>query len=287
MTAKSVVLMVHPERMDALKLLAELVTFLEGRQHMVRLPIKEASQIDRAELGFPEGDLAVGADLAVAIGGDGTMLRTFELAAPAGIPVLGIHAGHLGYLTEFEPANATRVVTAALDDEMHVEERMMVETSIVRADGIAEGPWCGLNEAVLEKSQQGHMVRLSVDLDGAHFATYSADGVVVATPTGSTAYNLSARGPIVAPLHRSLQLTAVAPHMLFDRSLVLAPETEVRLEVVGDRPASLSMDGRATAILGQGDAAVSTGSATVARLVTSGTRDFHQILKTKFGLKDS
>ena len=106
------------------------------------------------------------------------------------------------------------------------------------------------------------------------------------TPTGSTAYSMSARGAIVDPAHRALQLTPVAPHMLFDRSLLLQPETFVRVAVVGDREANVSVDGRSMAVLGEGDALVATAATTSARLVTSGQRGFHQVLREKFGLKD-
>jgi NAD+ kinase len=130
------------------------------------------------------------------------------------------------------------------------------------------------------------MVRLAVVLDGAFFNTYAADGMIVATPTGSTAYALSARGPIVDPEHRALVLTPVAPHMLLDRALVLTPAPEVRLEVRGDRPATVAIDGRSIGELRVGEALVATASATPARLLTFGDRNFHSILKAKFGLED-
>ena len=115
----------------------------------------------------------------------------------------------------------------------------------VEADGRLAGvPTDALNEAVLEKTPMGHTVRLGVHLDGEFFTTYAADGLIVATPTGSTAYSFSARGPILDPDLRALVLTPVSPHMLFDRSMVIAPDVEVRLEVLGHRPATLSVDGR-------------------------------------------
>jgi NAD+ kinase len=132
----------------------------------------------------------------------------------------------------------------------------------------------------------GHTVRIGVQFDGDYFTTYAADGLIVATPTGSTAYSFSARGPILDPGLRAMVLTPVSPHMLFDRSLVLAPDLEVRLEVLGHRPATLSLDGQNVGDLLPGDAVVCTASPTVARLVTFGPRDFHRILKTKFGLPD-
>ena len=110
-----------------------------------------------------------------------------------------------------------------------------------------------MNEAVVEKQEAGHTVRLLVRIDGAAFTSYAADGLIIATPTGSTAYSLSARGPVVSPKHRALLLTPVSPHMLFDRSLVLDPDEEVEIEVIGHRSVALSIDGQAAARLAEGD----------------------------------
>lgn len=279
-------MMLHPERADSHRLAAELAEHLISEGNDVRLSEPEATAIKKPELGCALEMLADSVDLAVSIGGDGTMLRTFERVARQGIPVLGVNVGDLGYLTEFEADEAKEAIEAALNSALPVEERLMVQSRIERANGQSDGTWTGLNEAVLEKKSQGHTVRLEVTIDGSAFATYAGDGLIVSTPTGSTAYNLSARGSIVAPTHWSLQLTPVAPHMLFDRSLVLRPDTEIRIAVLGEREANLSVDGRSVAVLGNGDVLVATRSDVIARLVTSGSGGFHQVLKQKFGLKD-
>ena len=279
-------MMVHPERSESLELAAALAGYLEKSGNKVRLDEVGASAVGRSELGCSTEDFAADADLAVSIGGDGTMLRTFERVAQAGVPVLGVNVGHLGYLTEFEADEAQTAVDKALRGDLPVEERLMIQSRVQRSDGEIEGTWIGLNEAVVEKKSQGHTVRLEVTIDDSPFATYAGDGLIVSTPTGSTAYNLSARGSIVAPTHWSLQLTPVAPHMLFDRSLVLRPNTEIRISVVGEREANLSVDGRSVAALRDGDVMIATRSEVIARLVTSGSGGFQQVLKQKFGLKD-
>jgi len=142
-----------------------------------------------------------------------------------------------------------------------------------------------LNEAVVAKTA-GNTVRVAVYLDGDFFTTYAADGLILASPTGSTAYSFSARGPILDPGLRAMVLTPVSPHQLFDRSMVLHSDLEVRLEVLGHRPATLSIDGRDVGLLHEGDAVTFTADPVSARLVTFGPRDFHRILKTKFGLAD-
>ena len=279
-------MMVHPERNESLEVAAALADYLEKSGNKVRLDEVGASAVGRSELGCSTENFAADADLAVSIGGDGTMLRTFERVAQAGVPVLGVNVGHLGYLTEFEADEAQTAVDKALRGDLPVEERLMIQSRVQRFDGEIEGTWIGLNEAVVEKKSQGHTVRLEVTIDDSPFATYAGDGLIVSTPTGSTAYNLSARGSIVAPTHWSLQLTPVAPHMLFDRSLVLRPDTEIRISVVGEREANLSIDGRSVAALRDGDVMLATRSEIIARLVTSGSGGFQQVLKQKFGLKD-
>jgi NAD+ kinase len=224
-------------------------------------------------------------DGAISLGGDGTMLRTVDLVSGAGVPILGINVGQLGYLTDIEPAGLGEALDRFLAGEGLIEQRMLLSVRVERA-GETVAEHTAFNEAVVEKTPMGHTVRLAVDVDGEFFTTYAADGLIVATPTGSTAYAFSVRGPIVAPTHRALLLTPVSPHMLFDRTLVLEPDAELRLAVQGHRPATLSVDGRNLGELGEGDAIVCTGAPRSARLVTFGQRDFLHILKAKFGLND-
>jgi NAD+ kinase len=219
------------------------------------------------------------------------------------VPVVGVNVGQLGYLTEVEPPGLRMALKRFLAGSYEVEERMMLQVAVDTRQPLDDGAampsgdtsrrprgdpstYLALNEAVLEKTPMGHTVRLGVSIDGEMFTPYAADGLIVATPTGSTAYAFSARGPIVEPIHRCLLMTPVSPHMLFDRSLVLAPEARLRIEVVGDRPATLSVDGHNLGTLHRGDAVTMTAAAESARFVTFGPRNFLRILKTKFGLAD-
>jgi NAD+ kinase len=223
-------------------------------------------------------------DLIVTIGGDGTFLRGAHEAAELDCPVLGVKVGRLGFLTEVEPADALGLIRDALAGRAVIEERL---ATIARADGgTAFVPQWGLNEIMVEKRARHRLIRLAVEVDGEYVTTFSADGVVVATPTGSTAYSFSARGPIVSPRHRCVLLTPVSPHMLFDRSLVLDPDESVRFVVCDDRSVVLTADGLELGNLAGGDAVSCTGGSHPARIVTLGLRDFHQILKAKFGLAD-
>ena len=276
----AVVVVPHPGK--AADVATGLVRWLQAEGHEVRVPEEDAAALDLEEWGRPEEKLGDGADLAVSLGGDGTMLRTVDLVCGAGVPVLGVNIGHLGYLTEVDPDDLRSALSRFFAGEHDIESRMTLEV-VVESSGVSE---TALNEAVLEKTVSGHTVRVAASIDSRPFISYAADGLIVATPTGSTAYNLSARGPIVSPCHRAIILTPASPHMLFDRALVLDPVESIRLEVIGDRPASLVVDGRSLGMLEPGDALRCSAGAADARLVTFGGRDFHGILKSKFGLAD-
>ena len=276
---------IHPERDLAADLARDAASWLTERGHEVRLPLKDAGIAKLPELGVPESTFTRNLDVVLSLGGDGTMLRTVELVAADGVPVIGVNVGQLGYLTEVEPEGLRMALKRFLAGSFDVDERMLLQVA-TESTQVEETTCLALNEVVLEKTPMGHTVRLGVSVDGDFFTTYAADGLIVATPTGSTAYAFSARGPIVAPTHRCLLLTPVSPHMLFDRSLVLDPTAVVRLEVLGQRPATLSVDGRTLATLEPGDAITCTAANVAARLVAFGQRDFLRILKTKFGLSD-
>lgn len=275
---------VHLGSKRASRLAAETVEWLLERGHRVVLPAGDAELLGHPELAAPDVPMA-GLDLALGIGGDGTMLRTVHLATPVGVPVLGVNVGQLGYLTDVESQSWSGALKRFLAGDYELEKRMLLSVAVRRA-GQDEAPELALNEAVLEKDAMGHTVRLRVEIDGEFFTTYVADGFIVATPTGSTAYSLSAHGPVVASGHHALLLTPVCPHGLFDRSLVLAPDARVRLEVRGHRAASLAVDGRHRGRLEVGDAIECTAAGEQASLVVFGHRNVHAILKSKFGLND-
>jgi NAD+ kinase len=291
----SVALFVHNGRAQASALARDASRWLADRGHEVRLPAKDAAVAGLDRLAASDGELAHGLDVAVSLGGDGTMLRAVD-AVDGRAPVMGVNLGNLGYLAAVEPDDLHVALARWEAGDFTVDERMrlLVEVVLPGSDGPGAGGegdppavrHTALNEAVLGKTPSGQIARVLVTVDGEPFTTYSADGLIVATPTGSTAYAWSAGGPIVAPDHQALVLTPVAPHMLFDRSLVLPPSACIRLEVVDDRPADLSVDGRSLGLLGGGGAIVCTAAAVPARLMGFGGHSFLGILKAKFGLAD-
>lgn len=283
----AIAIVVHPRRPEAQQVALDTLEWLLAAGHEVRVPVGDAERLGRGVEGVADAELATGLDLAVSLGGDGTMLRTVDLVARSDVPVLGVNLGTLGYLTDTEPDAVRSAIERVLAGTAVIETRMLLEVSIdAPSGGAATTAALALNEAVLEKTGSGHTIRVDVDLDGQRFTPYAADGLIVATPTGSTAYAFSARGPIVEPTHRAVLLTPVSPHMLFDRTLVLDDDTEVAMTVAGDREASLVVDGRHLGDLRPGDTVRCRASTHVARLVLAGPRDFHAILKAKFGLAD-
>jgi len=284
-TVRAVGLVPHPNRPNATELAKRAAARLAEHGVEVRVPGPDADIAGLGHLAVELDAFADGLDVVISLGGDGTMLRAVDLAYEAGVPVVGVNIGQLGYLTEVEPQDFDRALDRLLAGDYEVTERMMLQVDVDTA-GPARGRWFALNEAVLEKVHTGRLVRLDVAVNGVDFTTYAADGVIVATPTGSTAYSFSARGPIVSPRHRCILLTPVSPHMLFDRTLVLAPEETLLLGVCDDRSVVLTADGRELGELAAGDAVRCTGGPVPARIVTFAPRDFHQILKAKFGLAD-
>lgn len=281
-----VAFVVHPHRPQAERAADAAEQWLASLGHsVVRIAQpSEPRQADAAAAQLPE-DLG-GVDLAVSLGGDGTMLRTVALASAKGVPVLGVNLGRLGYLTEIEPAGLHQALERFLAGDYQVEERMTLEVAIERSGHGDPITVPALNEAVVEKTVPGHTVRVGLSVAGRPFVTYAADGVLVATPTGSTAYNLSVHGPLLSPQLRALVLAPVSPHMLFDRQMVLEPTEWIRLEVLEPRPAVAVVDGLTVATLEPGDVVCCREGPLAARLVSFGQRDFHAILRARFGLAD-
>lgn len=179
-------------------------------------------------------------DLVLALGGDGTTLRGAQQAHAADSPLLSINVGMLGYLTEVDDEQAMDALGRIFAGDFRVEERMMLTCEIGARDGAS---FVGLNEVLVERTSP-HLVRLKVDIGGESLAAFNADGVIVATPTGSTAYSLSAGGPLVSPRAQCLIVVPVSAHMIFSRPFVLAPDETVDITFEGrDETASVTLDG--------------------------------------------
>ena len=280
---KSLGLVIHQHRPEVLHLAHQAIDWCQENAVAVALPKPDAELVGRPELGCDESEFGPGLDACLSLGGDGTMLRTTALLAAHQVPILGVNAGQLGYLTEVDPAHMTEALDQWVDGELRIERRMMID--VFTGDGerlIGRA----LNEAVVDRSESGRAVEVSVNIGGEDFITFLADGLIVATPTGSTAYSLSAGGPIVEPDFRTLLLVPVAAHTVFNRPMVLSPDTEVKLTVDGYRSAVVALDGRIVLELEPGQSVLCKASNEEVGLLVRGDRDFHLVLKEKFGLTD-
>ncbi len=193
-----------------------------------------------------------GCDLLVALGGDGTMLRAGHLCAPHEVPILGINLGRMGFLTEVRRDGWREALAQVLAGRFWLERRMMLRAELVRA-GQVEGTWDVLNECLVGRGEVVRPVRLRTEIDGRYLTTYVADGLIIATATGSTAYALAAGGPVLPPPLRNILLVPVAPHLSFDRAIVLHEGSMVRVTVGTEHEAVLSADGQVPVHLGDGD----------------------------------
>ena len=220
----------------------------------------------------------------VSIGGDGTMLRSMAIAMELNSPVLGVNLGHLGYLAEVEPEEIKSALECLLEGGFDIEERIVAE-AVVSATH-AKHRYLAVNEIVVERQSSGHVIRGDVYIAGHFFLRYEADGIIVSTPTGSTAYNLSARGPILSPQANGLALTPLSPHMLFDRSMVLSPQESVEVQLAAGPNASLMVDGTVRCDLLPGERVRITVARERVRLIKLVNIPFHQVLKRKFRLSD-
>lgn len=248
---KRVGLLVHPKLPRSQELAQALRAELEGRGTSLWV----ASAWGEAEIQERIADL----DLLVTLGGDGTILRVARIAAPYGVPILGVNFGRRGFLAEIEPEEALEKVPLVLDGNYWLEERMMLQAELFR-NGERLGVYEALNDVFVGRGAVPKAVRLAVSIDGNSLTTYVADGALVATPTGSTAYSLAAGGPVIAPQLRSLLFMPIVPHLTLLRSLVLPPEARVRIQVFTDHDAVLTLDGQVSIELQDEDIVEATAS---------------------------
>lgn len=275
---KHVGFVVHPDREAAHFAADRLVGWLEERGIDCRWFRDESTQDDERAKVFAEG-----LDLIVSVGGDGTFLHAAHVASRGRCPVLGVKVGRLGFLTEVEPDDAPALLERVLEGTATLEERIAVMAEPLGTTSF-EPQWA-LNEVIVEKKARHRLVRLAVYVDDVYVTTFSADGVIVATPTGSTAYSFSGGGPIVTPTIRCLVVTPIAAHMVFDRSLVLEATQRVALGVVGEEDGLLSADGRESLELPVGSSVRIDVAPNPALLVRpDDAPGFHTLVREKFGL---
>lgn len=259
----------------------ELLYLIEARGAQVLLDENIASDVGRAELGTDLDEIGKQADLVCVLGGDGTLLGIARKLAGRSLPILGINLGTLGFLSEAEPEHLPHAVDNLLSGKYDIEERAMLEASLIRK-GAVLGTYTAMNDIGIAKGSFCRIIQCAVYLDDAYVATFSGDGVIVSTPTGSTAYSLSAGGPIVAPNVDMLLLTPVAPHSLTARPMVLAGNQTIRVEVDAiHQEMGLSIDGQFGYRLEGGDQIFIKKSPFVTPLIKWKKGGFFEAIRTK------
>jgi NAD+ kinase len=261
--------------------LSELAAFLTGRGHRVLLDPETAQYTPLP--GYPASPLAqLGreAALAVVIGGDGTMLSIARQLAPYGVPLIGINQGRLGFLTDIAVADMKSALSAMLAGAYDEETRTLLDATLSRGDG-SEERTLAFNDVVINRGALGGMIDCAVNIDGRFVYAMRGDGVIVATPTGSTAYALSAQGPIVDPLVAAILLVPVAPHALTNRPIAVRDSVVIEIALLRGKDSGVHCDGQASFPLSEGDRVVIRRSEHRVRLLHPKDHDHFAMLRRK------
>jgi NAD+ kinase len=262
----------HATKDEARALAPSVITWLQEQGHEASL----LSHVDDHDL-----------DLLVVLGGDGTMLHGIEDAGFAGVPILGVNLGFLGFLTEVGPESVFDALTDVLAGRYTIDERSTVVAEVVRPDGSIERLGEAMNEFSVERSVGGKVIRMTLTIGGQPFTSFAADGLIVATPTGSTAYAFSMRGPVVSPKLRCLVAVAVGAHALFDRPLVVADDQDIEVAVRFGGRGIVVADGRVRGEIGEGDVLRARVGTSVVRLVRLAPDSFFTRLAKRFGVPEA
>ncbi len=264
----------------ALDLARKTARDLEARGYSICFDLETG-----AALGLParacaaKADLGTGADLLITFGGDGTLLSVAR-QAPSGVPILGVNMGTLGFLTEIPVEEFPEVLEQVLSGDFVSEKRVTFD--VLASSGGADKKYRVLNDAVINKGALARIIEMSVEVGGRFVSTFRADGMIVSTPTGSTAYNLSAGGPIVYPTMSAIVLTPICPHMLSNRPIVLPDHQQIDITIVsGDQEVYLTLDGQEGIPLREGDRISIGRSDRTVSLIQSPNKNYFDVLRNK------
>ena len=279
MRVRTVGALFHPYIPASRTLAEEMVTYLHGRGVGAWIASSWDETGVRRQLEHT--------DLLLALGGDGTMLRAGRLAAGYKVPILGVNLGRLGFLAEVEPEEWQQALEQVLASNYWLESRLMLDAELHR-DGQVLGKYRALNDVVVSRGTLARVIRVTVHVNGGRLTTYVADGVIVATPTGSTGYALAAGGPILPPELKNMLIVAIAPHLSLDKAVVLDEGAEVWLDVETDHQVILTVDGQFEVDMRHGDRLVVRASPFAAYFVRLQERSyFYRTLMERLRWKDA
>ena len=285
--ARAFGIIVHPERQDA-RTAATTAAMTVRKAGLRVLGCKQDDwPVDTLEV-VPADEFAAQVDVVVVFGGDGTFLRAAYLARDAGVPLLGVNLGRLGFLSECELPEVPDALHRLMAGDYHVEDRMTLSASVLDSDGDVIAESWALNDASVERRDPQRLIVLDLAIGGTRLTSIPADALICASPTGSTAYAFSAGGPIMSPLMEALVLTPVAPHTLFNRTIVVDPDEIISISPSSSakqNPCVVSIDGRESLpVPPHGAVRVTRGKGPV-RMVRLRPFDFFDRIREKFGLR--
>jgi NAD+ kinase len=275
----------HAQKAEAHELARKVVVWLTDAGHRACVLRDEADVIGTIECVVDPEEFTK-LDLLLVLGGDGTMLHGIERAGFSGVPVLGVNLGRLGFLTETSPDNVFDALERVLAGDGTIDERSTVAATVQRPDGSVEQLGEAINEFSVERAVGGKVIQMTLTIGDQQFTTFAADGLIVATPTGSTAYAFSMRGPVVSPELRCLVVVAVGAHALFDRPLVVAEGQDVEVAVRFGGRGIVVADGRPVAEIGEGDVLRTFVGSSAVKLVRLAPDSFFTRLARRFGVPE-
>jgi len=274
-------LVAKPDAAQAQSVILRLVEWFGRRGMTVVLEKETAGLVPSASVAAArKSDLPGQVDFLIVLGGDGTLLSMARAVGDLGVPILGVNLGGLGFLTATTLDEMLPALETLLSGGMEIEERMMLSASL-RRGGQVVGEYLALNDVVITKSAMSRIIDLSVSVGGRHAISYRADGLIISTPTGSTAYNLSAGGPILFPTMDAVVLTPIAPHTLSNRPIAVPGAQRIEVALLVDQEVMLTMDGQVGVPLRERDVVEVQKAAARIRLVRFPQKDFFSVLRTK------
>jgi len=280
--ARLVGMVVHREKAEAGAIALDVIVWLNDHGVSVVMEAETAERLGKPQLACTIQQWSQ-VEFILSLGGDGTILKAARIAAPCGTPILGVHLGRFGFIAETHPADLFNHLGRILGGEMKLEERMMVRAEVWRENNCI---WnmTGLNDALV-KSRASELLQINTRLAGAEFATYPADGIIIATPTGSTAYSLSAGGPLVAPTVRAMIITPICPHTLSARPMVVPCDEIVEIEIEiekGSGDVVCTVDGVDPIPIESGDRIVIRRAECVTRLIVLNQAAFYRKVRDRY-----
>lgn len=279
---KTIGLAPNPDKPEAIKLAGEAAEWLQSRGAQPLLSREAAAALGKPDLGADEDRLAR-SDLLVILAGDGSILRWSRLAGPHGTPMLGVNYGHYGFISEIEPQEVMHSLQSVLAGNYTVSDRVMLRAVVIRDDEPVS-TYYSLNDVVVSKGPLARMIALHTFVGGKFIVTYAADGIIISSPTGSTAYSLSAGGPVVHPDVNVIIITPICPHTLNVRSLVVPDDEKIQIAGQcreGEPEMMLTLDGQHGEHLGVADVVEVTKAEFTAKLVQFQPQSFYEKLQTR------